>query len=143
MVGTLRRLVGLASGRLIARSTDGLLAIDGDSGEIAWHHDAQPPAESRLLEVQLCGPPGTILACCRRREDKSDERERFVLQWIDAETDRLRDETVLNAPEQCGPWLEPLVAHGGRQWAFVASSEDPASRDILELVPAADDPGAR
>lgn len=140
-VGSLRRLVGLASGRLIARTADGLLAIDGRSGETAWHDGDEPPAQSRLLEAHLGGPPGTILACRRQREDESDERGRLVLQWIDAQTGRLRDETVLGAPEQCGPWLEPLVAHGGRQWAFVASPHDPASRDVLELVPVPNEPG--
>jgi len=90
----------------------------------------------------LVGPPGTIVACWRRGENESDEPARFVLQWLDAEIGRRREETVLGALERSGPCREPLVAGGGRHWAFVASPDDPASRDVLELVPVADEPGS-
>jgi outer membrane protein assembly factor BamB len=136
------RLVRLMPGRLVVQTTDGLLALDPDSGRALWHYEREQGPETRMLCVGLCAPPGEVLACYRERESESNERRRFVFVWIDSETGEPGEQTVLNTPaptekERPDPWLGPLVAREGRQWAFFGPIEDPASRDVLELVPAA------
>jgi hypothetical protein len=92
-----------------------------------------------LVDVRLSGEPGLILACSVEREKaESGERPRFSLLWIDAESGRLLERAILDTPDHPEPWLGPLVAFGGRQWALLASREDPASREILELLPVAE-----
>ncbi|NQT14043.1 MAG: PQQ-like beta-propeller repeat protein, partial [Planctomycetes bacterium] len=127
-VGGLTRPVGLASGRLIVQTSDGLTAIDAESGEVLWDHALDDRAEAHL-----CGQTDLILAHHFQENGESPERPQLALVWIDAETGRAREQTVLELPETSAPWLGPLVAHGGRQWALVASADDPKSRQVIEL----------
>lgn len=128
-VAGLTRLIGLASGRLVLETADGLEAVDPVSGETVWHHASEPS-----LKARLCGDPGLILAYHLGRDRESEEGTQVLLEWIDAQTGHIRERSVLNVPERTDAWLGPLVASGGRQWVFFAPPEEPASRDILELT---------
>jgi outer membrane protein assembly factor BamB len=135
----LTRAVGMASGCLVLQTRDGLLAVESESGRTVWHDPPEDRPEGRLVAARLSGQPGLIVACYRKREkEESGERCRFTLDWIDAETGRGRQQSILDTPEHAETWLGPWAALGERQWALFATVEDPASREIVELLPVAD-----
>ncbi len=135
-VSDLTRLVGVASGCLVLQTRSGLVAVDAESGRTAWNNAPEDRPDSRLVGARLSGRPGLILACFLRREqEESGERLQFALEWIDAQSGQSRQQSILDTPEHAEPWLGPLAALGERQWALFATAEDPAGREILELLP--------
>ncbi len=136
VVSTQVRLAGLAAGRLIVQTAEGLSALDPDSGEPIWHCGAREEAGSRLLHVRLAHSSNTILACYGEQgeDEEAAERPRIVFRWIDAAGGQALDEATVDLPEHVAPWLGPLVTHGRRHWVFPPSTEDRATRQIMELV---------
>jgi outer membrane protein assembly factor BamB len=139
-VSDLTRLVGLASRCLVLQTREGLLAVESESGRPLWYDAPKAEAEGRFVGARPSGQPGLIVAgCLERLKDESGERYRLVLDWIEAETGHRRGQSTLDTPSPADPWLGPWAAHGKRQWALLATAEDPASREILELLPVAEE----
>jgi outer membrane protein assembly factor BamB len=124
-------LAGRIDQRLVVGATGGLLALDTQTGKVAWRCEI-----SDRLDPILCGSPGGILAM--RRETTSDAKGagRPVLVWIDPETGKVVDECVLKPPTEGAMVCSPIIAHADRQWLIFTVPDKPDVRDIVELVTA-------
>jgi len=91
------------------------------------------------LETQLCGRPEMLLCVQAEPNKEAGKPPQVALVWIDPDTGRRRLRSLLEAPAKPDPWLKPLVIYGGRQWAFFASAQEAAKREILELVRVGDE----
>lgn len=129
-IGELRRLLGRVSNRLIVQTTGGLLALDAGSGETLWHYD--PDAR---FEAAVCEDSGLILTYRVEPSAESDGPSQLVICWISADTGQQSKSHLASVSGQPGPWFGPMVLHGGRQWTFLPVPENPASRQIAELLP--------
>jgi hypothetical protein len=49
-------------------------------------------------------------------------------------TGRLLGRSAVPAPKPGELWLGPIVSGAGRNWALVATVQEPAKRDVMELV---------
>jgi len=139
--------VGRIQQRLIVETTDGIAALDADSGRILWRHDASvtpgnrvTPGNVNRLDMRPCGREDSI--CYARLEEPTDQKPRRpVLVWVDPATGKTIEQSTLEITVQKNLLLGPLVVsvipsnHGNRQWIFFASDEQPSNREIRELVP--------
>jgi len=126
----LLRVVGLSGERLVVGTTTEVLGLDAASGKVLWRRDAPD-----RLEALLCGRPGGACLVQLERHNDPHSPRRPMLVWLDPETGRQTGETILEVAPQAKPMFGPLVAHGNRQWLLFAMPQNPATRDVWELVP--------
>jgi outer membrane protein assembly factor BamB len=139
-VPELTRLVGLARGRMVAETSDGIAGLEADSGKMLWFQMVDD-----LQHARLSSPDATVL-CIQRAKLQQDAKPQLVPVWLDVETGRPRERgSALELPAENAPLLWPLVGERGRQWGFFASGDPPTTkRGILELIPLeTDSRGAR
>jgi outer membrane protein assembly factor BamB len=83
----LRRVIGVAAGRVIVQRADGFQAFRLQDGSLQWSHDGVGPTEA-----VMCGDTSILYAdCCAR--DASDWQ--VVLRWLDAEQGQVMFESAL------------------------------------------------
>ena len=124
-------LLGLLQQRLIMETADGLLAGDASSGETLWRHNVQ-----NALEGRVCDPESGIVYGRLLPSDDPSKNPRWALVAIDPVGGRPMATSVLNTRRDEELLFGPLVINGARAWAFLAGSNQPATRQILELIPA-------
>ncbi|MCR4411552.1 MAG: PQQ-binding-like beta-propeller repeat protein [Thermoguttaceae bacterium] len=131
-ISTMTRVVGLAAGRLVIQTTDGLIGLDARQGSVSW-----TARTGECLDVRLCGPSGPIVLVAPAKPEAKPGGP-LVFTWIEAEKGRPLGTTEVSLPPVSqGPpqrWLKPLVIAGGRQWAFVGTGQSAAQRDVFELL---------
>lgn len=125
----LTRIVGLAHGRLIVETSDGLLALDADLGKIHWHH-----AADGLQHARIAGPEQTVFYVQLTRVEGAGPQ--LTLVWVDADSGQLRQKAPWDVPADAEPLCGPLVGCGGRQWGLFGSAGNPTRRAVFELFPA-------
>jgi hypothetical protein len=112
---------------LIAETTDGLVALDPESGKILWQCDVP-----ERLDFRVCGGPEGL--CCAAAERvEPDQPRRPVLVWIDPAEGTTLAETTLDLPGAQYPLVGPVAVAGGRTWLFVATGENEPSRAVCGL----------
>jgi len=126
----LLRVVGLSGERLVVGTTTELLGLDAASGKVLWRRDTPD-----RLEALLCGRPGGVCLVQLERQNDPNAPRRPVLVWLDPDTGRQSGETILEVAPQAKPMFGPLLGHGSRQWLLFAMPQNPATRDVWELVP--------
>ena len=122
----LTRLLGLAGDQLIVETSDGLLSFDVRTGKRLW----QQPLRAAIA-AHLCGTDGLVIAT-HEEQPESRRSKAPVLKWLD-----LRDGTVVHQCRLDLPDRElvgPLVAADQRFWLGHASPDQPAARNIAELI---------
>ncbi len=131
-LSTLTRVVGLAAGRLVVQTSDGLIGLDARQGRVLW-----TARTGECLDVRLCGPTGPIVLVAPAKAQGKPAGP-LVFTWIEVEKGQRLGTTEVSLPSgaQGAPqrWLKPLVIAGGRQWAFVGAGQNAAQRDVFELV---------
>jgi len=128
-LGGLVGLLGLAKGLLIAETGDGLVGLDPDSGRVVWSLDLRD-----RLDTVLCGPQGPVLSVHLGPKKDGNTPAPIWLIWIDPQTGRRLGRSVFKPLASAEAWLKPLIVAEGRLWAFWATLQEPAKREILELV---------
>jgi outer membrane protein assembly factor BamB len=128
-LGGLVGLLGQAKGRLIAETGDGLVGLDPDSGRVVWSLDLRD-----RLDTVLCGPQGPVLSVHLGPKKDGNAPAPIWLTWTDPQTGRRLGRSVFKPPSSGEAWLKPVIAAEGRLWAFWAPLQEPAKREILELV---------
>jgi outer membrane protein assembly factor BamB len=124
----LRRLWGVAAGRLLVATGEQLMALDPASGKTLWSRPTGPQS----VPV-LAGPLGAVLLI------ESDPQpglpaSRSKLVWLDGTTGRPVHTTALNLPsDQAAQWA-PLVLAAGHWWGLLATEPNGLSREIVELI---------
>lgn len=126
-VPELTRLAGLARGRLILQTSDGLTGLETASGKTVWFHAAE-----QVRWAHPCVPDATILAT---RATKAEGKDALAAIWLDAETGSLRQESVWTIPVEGVPFWGPVVGHRGRQWGLLGPAGNRLERTIVELAP--------
>jgi len=126
----LDRVIGLASNRLIVRTLSGWVALDAISGRPVWYRD-----EDDWLEASLCADDGALLLAQRDRAAENGVR----LIWLDARTGREQAAWRLPKWPQRHMAFGPLFRVGERIFGGIGGDE-PASREIMELVNAGELP---
>ncbi len=140
-LGTLIRMVGVAQGRLVLQTTDGLVALDAETGRPVWDRATGP-----CCDVRLCGPQGPVVALLPpQRATRPPGLP--VVQWFDLRTGRWLGQSTLTLPAvppgRVEVWLRPLVLGASRQWVLLGTPRTATRREILELVRVGDiDPAA-
>ena len=127
-LGGLVRLVGQAKGRLIVETAEGLVGLDPQTGSVVWWQEVRD-----RLDTVLCGPQGPVLTA-HLGPKKDGGPAPIWLTWMDPESGRRLGRSALKPPSSGEGWLKPLIAAEGRLWAFWASLQEPAKREILELI---------
>ena len=125
-------LAGRIDQRLIAGTTDGLLALDTQTGKVLWRCDIP-----ERLDPILCGQPGGIL-CVRRETTGEAKARRPVLVWVAPDSGKVVAECAIELPSEGASLCGPIIARGDRQWAIFTVPERPDVREIVELVVAKD-----
>ncbi|MDX1946361.1 MAG: PQQ-binding-like beta-propeller repeat protein [Pirellulaceae bacterium] len=132
-------IVGLAGGKLIARTEQEVLAHDAATGVIAWRS-----AISDLSPFALADDQGVLIAQRERLPDPKKEVWQWRLTWLDAGTGEPVATTPLPNLTDADPRLGPLIPHKDRVFTFFGKGQHDPTRDFVELVPAgpADSPPA-
>lgn len=125
-----QRFVGIVGGRLIVRAADGILALDLNTGNVAWRH-----AATDLLDAQLCGGAGGVVYSRRQAVDGNPNNKRPRLVWLDPATGQQRASTDLTGLEDGDPRLGPLISYHDRLWTFFGRGQNDPNRDVVELIP--------
>jgi outer membrane protein assembly factor BamB len=121
----------LAGPRLLVETDRQVLALDAATGQVSWQHDAPE---------RLCGcmtaADGLLVYVRRKPLGPGDFCP--VLVWCDLGSGRAVARRPLVGLRGKQPLVGPLVAHGGRTWAFVGVSDAQSSpqpaRDLVELA---------
>ncbi|MBN2473233.1 MAG: PQQ-binding-like beta-propeller repeat protein [Pirellulales bacterium] len=128
--------VGRIGNRLIVETTDGLTALDTETGKVLWEH-----ATEDRLDTRACGRADALCYVKLGDQDtpQSDQKQprRPVLVWLDPRTGRTMAETELpiDLASDKTPAIGPLVGGADRHWAFFSLERKPTEREIRELVP--------
>jgi len=126
----LKKVLGIAQSRVIVGTTSGLLAIDAETGNDLWRHEAD-----NLLDLQYCGADGRILYARLPADGQSRPARQPVLVWVDPSNGRMATEAALDVELPREAAFGPLVAGNGRYWVVTGSDDKPKDREVLELVP--------
>ena len=116
------RILGLAQKRLIVGTTGGMLALDAETGDVLWRHDADG-----LLDVQCCGADGRLLYA-RLAAGEPRRARQPVLVWVDPANGRTAAETALDIELPREATFGPLVVAGGRYWVFTGCDDKSKDR---------------
>lgn len=131
-MGTLVQMVGLAQSRLLVQTSDGLVALDANTGSSVWDHPT-----AACLDVRLCGPQGPV-ALIVAPQPRTRQAASPVVEWLDVQTGRLLGRSELSLPSlppgRAEVWVRPLVLDHSRQWVFVGTPRAPMRREIFEMV---------
>lgn len=130
-LGTLVGMVGVAQGRLIVQTADGLVALDSDTGSRVWDRRTGP-----CFDVRLCGAQGPVVLL-RPPQRLTPPPGLPVLEWLDLATGASLGRTGLALPNtppgRVEVWLRPLVLGDSPQWVLLGLPRTPTRREILEL----------
>lgn len=123
-------LVGLLEGKLIAMTTEGLVAFDAKNGRVLWRHET--PGRQ---EAVLCGPPGGLVyARLNPPADPNRQQPKVLLVWLDLEQGIPLGEYPVDLPAESKPLVSPLVSDGRRLWLFFGKADNSASRTVFEVL---------
>ena len=120
-------LIGLAQGRLIARTETDVRALDPVTGQTQWRY---PAAEAHSF--QLADDGGILLAL---REQLPNQQWQTRLTWLDPATGLATATTPLPTLVDPDPRLGPLVAYMDRLFTFFGRGQHDPNRDVVELIP--------
>lgn len=123
----LRRVLGLADGRLLVRTSETLQALDLRTSETAWERDA-----SVLLDAVLIGKPTRLLLA--EREPMPSGQSRPKLVWIELATGRELGAAPLDGLNDKQPCLGPIIPQPDRLWAIFGRGTTNSNRELLELI---------
>jgi hypothetical protein len=59
---------------------------------------------------------------------------RIVFTWLDAKSGQRIGGAAVTAKTAPELWLRPMPAGAGRQWALMATHQEPAKRELLEAI---------
>ncbi|MGA2034099.1 MAG: PQQ-binding-like beta-propeller repeat protein, partial [Thermoguttaceae bacterium] len=131
--GGIRRWLDAVDGRLLVQTTDGIVALDCETGQTLWGRTIP-----RLAEGYARAGPGLLL--CAQHEPLSTGSECPVLVWLDSKTGATRARTPLWNLRGKQAMLGPLVVHGKDLWALATSADERGllqpQMDIVALRPA-------
>jgi len=120
-------LVGLAQGRLIARTETDIRALDLATGQTQWRY---PAAEAHSF--QLADDNSILVAS---REQLPNQQWQTRLTWLDPATGLATATTPLPTLVDPDPRLGPLVAYKDRLFTFFGRGQHDPNRDVVELIP--------
>lgn len=126
----LRRLVGIVEGKAIVYAGDSYIALDAETGHLAWRHTMPS-----TMEAELGGAKGKLLVA--RRVAVPGRNDRFFpeLVWIDAATGDATVGAPLTKLEEADPFFGPFISTEDRLWSFFGRGIEDANRDVVELKP--------
>jgi outer membrane protein assembly factor BamB len=128
-VGGLTGMIGVASGAVVVQSNDALLALDASIGKPLWRRDTQD-----CLTARICSGPDSVLVARTMPKKQQGDPARIVFTWLDAKNGQRIGGAAVTAKTSPELWLRPLPAGGGRQWALMATYQEPAKRELLEAI---------
>lgn len=129
--GNLRRLIGQAGNRLILETSDGPVALHPATGAILWTR-----LVPRTLAVRICSQPASVV-CVSERVGRVSRRERpdgISLSWHDAATGQPLGTSAVDSPLPSGWLVGPFFGSEKRQWMGLASRQQPAQRELFEMI---------
>jgi hypothetical protein len=120
-------LVGMAQGRLIARTETDLRALDPATGQTQWRYPT-----SELHSFQLADDSAILVAL---REQLPNQQFQTRLTWLDLATGRATATAALPTLVDPDPRLGPLVSYKDRLFTFFGRGQHDPNRDFVELAP--------
>lgn len=130
-LGGLTRVLGRTAKHLLVETDGQIVALHPDSGKPLWASDVK-----NRLETRFCAQPASLMCVQWEPNKEGDKPPQLALLALDPQTGQPRSRSLLPLPAKKDPWLKPLVIYGDRAWCFSASIQEPARREIFELVPA-------
>lgn len=128
-LGGLTRVLGRTSEHLLVETDGQVLALRPDSGKPLWCRDLK-----NRLETRFCARPETLVCVQCEPNKENGKPPQLALLWLDPRTGQPLSRSPLATPARQDPWLKPLVIAGDRAWCFLASIQEPAKREVFELV---------
>ena len=125
-VTNLRGLISATESRAVLDTTTHLLAIDTETGMVAWRY----PCETRL---EACSVEDTTLLISRR-ETFANRRSRPILTWLDLRTGHEHGQSLVDVAEREEFQLGPMWSAGGKCWSLVGQSWKDPKRELHEFV---------
>ncbi len=122
----MRKLLGLAGDKLIVETAGNLLALDARTGKNRWRQPLRGP-----VAAHLCGAEGLVIATRGRHSEGRGAAGTF-LQWLDSEDGSTKHQFPLDLPER--EMIGPMAAADQKFWLCHASPNEPAARNIAEMV---------
>jgi hypothetical protein len=129
--GNLTRLVGPAGDRLILETSDGPVALDPETGNVLWTRPM-----THCLAVRICRQPDSVVCLGEQvsRTRRKETSDGISLSWYDADDGRALGSSVVDTRRAPGWLLGPIVGSEKRQWIALAAHQQPAQRELLEMV---------
>jgi outer membrane protein assembly factor BamB len=124
----LRRLLGVAGGRLLVATAAEIGALDPASGKVLWSHAAGPGGA-----ITLCGAEGSIVVFDVEPASGATAAQP-KLAWLDGATGAVIHASPLRLPPAQAMESGPLVLGAGRCWGFFAAEPNSFVREIVELT---------
>ena len=125
-VSNLRGLVCATETRVLLDTTSGLVALNVESGEVAWRR----PLEFRLEALNTDGKTLTIT----RRVTFLNNKSRPVLMGIDLETGEELGQSLVSIDERDEVQMGPMFCAGGKWWSFVGQTWKEPRRELCQLT---------
>jgi outer membrane protein assembly factor BamB len=122
----LRRVIGLADGRLLIQTEQGLQAIDMNTSETVWERDGVP------LDAIVEGKAPRVLVSECEPMPNGASRPRIV--WLDLATGRAIGTAVLAELNDKQTYLAPLIPLPDGLWTLFGRGALGPSRELLELI---------
>lgn len=120
------RLLGRSGEQVIAETEAGLIALDLDTGNVAWRHD-EP--ERRLTAAAVSDQYVAYMV----RRGAADKPKMPALMWLEAASGQTIGALEFPQWQDNDPRIGPLVVAKDKLWTFFSKEKDP-NKDVVELV---------
>lgn len=124
---TLRGIVQTYGSRILLDTTDGLVALSVDDGQIAWTRSLDTRLEAFHTDDRV-----VVLA---QRLTVAPNKTRPYLMWLDLETGRELAQSEIDGFERTECQFGPLVNAAGKWWSLAGQGWKETKRDLVELTP--------
>lgn len=127
VVPTLRGIVCCYQSRILLDTTDGLMALSKDDGQIAW---------TRAFEMRLEAiHTDDRVVLTAQRLTVAPNKTRPYFAWLDLATGRELAQSEIDGFERTECQFGPLVHGGGKWWSLAGQGWKETKRDLVELTP--------
>ena len=135
VIPDLEHVVGIAAGRIVVRTTEGLEGWDLTSGKLSWRQ-----AISQPLDACAVSEPGGVLIARRiplieiDPAAPADSKELVPqLVWLDGKDGKITATTTLKDLHHLAPQIGAFYRQGDRLWMSFGKGLDDVNRELIEV----------
>jgi outer membrane protein assembly factor BamB len=121
----LRGVIAVHGSRVLLDTTEGLVALSTEDGQVAWRRNL--PARLEAFQVD------DRYVVATQRVTVGPNKARPFLVWLDRESGREIAQSQIDGPERVECQLGPVVVAAGKLWTLAGQGWREAKRDLVEI----------